>query len=83
MLFRSNTFAFGLFTAGVLTTYIFSRLYGRQAFWQAILEESYSGTFKSVAEEVVELLGYSLILIATVELLLMTRRIYRARQASS
>ena len=30
----SNTFAFGLFTAGVLTTYIFSRLYGRQDFWR-------------------------------------------------
>lgn len=78
----SNTFAFGLFTAGVLTTYIFSRLYGRQEFWQAVLEESYSGTFKSVAEEVVELLGYSLILIATLELLLMARRIYLARQTS-
>ncbi|MBT2785123.1 MULTISPECIES: hypothetical protein [unclassified Halomonas] len=79
----SNTFAFGLFAAGVLTTYIFSRLYGRQEFWQAILEDSYSGTFKSVAEEVVELLGYSLILIATLELLLLARRIYKARQTSS
>lgn len=28
----SNTFAFGLFAAGVLTTYVFSRLYGRQIF---------------------------------------------------
>jgi hypothetical protein len=76
----SNTFAFGLFTAGVLTTYIFSRLYGRQEFWQAVLEDSYSGTFKSVAEEVVELLGYSLILIATLELLLLARRVHRARK---
>ena len=76
----SNTFAFGLFTAGVLTTYIFSRLYGRQEFWQLILEDSYSGTFKSVAEEVVELLGYSLILIATLELLLLARRIYKTQR---
>lgn len=79
----SNTFAFGLFTAGVLTTYIFSRIYGRQVFWSAVLEDRYSGTFKSVAEEVVELLGYSLILIATFELLLMARRIYLAKQMSS
>jgi len=78
----SNTFAFGLFTAGVLTTYIFSRLYGRQDFWRAVLEESYSGTFKSVAEEVVELLGYSLILIATLELLLLALRIHKARNAA-
>lgn len=79
----SNTFAFGLFTAGVLTTYIFSRLYGRQVFWRAVLEDSYSGTFKSVAEEVVELLGYSLILIATLELLLLARRVCLAQRPSS
>ncbi|WP_336268478.1 hypothetical protein [Vreelandella arctica] len=76
----SNTFAFGLFTAGVLTTYIFSRLYGRQDFWRTVLQESYTRDFKNVAEEVVELLGYSLILIATLELLLLARRVYLARQ---
>lgn len=81
--YYSNTFAFGLFAAGVLTTYIFSRLYGRQEFWRAILEDSYSGTFKSVAEEVVELLGYSLILIATLELLLLARRVHQTRKSSS
>lgn len=79
----SNTFAFGLFTAGVLTTYIFSRLYGRQEFWRAVLEENFAREFKDVAEEVVELLGYSLILIATLELLLLARRIYKARQIST
>lgn len=78
--YYSNTFAFGLFTAGVLTTYIFSRLYGRQDFWRTVLEESYTRDFKNVAEEVVELLGYSLILIATLELLLLARRVYLARQ---
>ncbi|OJA05341.1 hypothetical protein [Halomonas sp. QHL1] len=79
----SNTFAFGLFTAGVLTTYIFSRLYGRQDFWRAVLEDNFTREFKDVAEEVVELLGYSLILIATLELLLLARRIYKARQLST
>ncbi|TVP43969.1 MAG: hypothetical protein EA345_16245 [Halomonas sp.] len=81
--YYSNTFAFGLFTAGVLTTYIFSRLYGRQAFWRAVLEENYIGTFKSVAEEVVELLGYSIILFATLELLLLALRIHKARRIAS
>ncbi|GEN27299.1 hypothetical protein HVA01_09450 [Halovibrio variabilis] len=79
----SNTFAFGLFTAGVLTTYIFSRLYGRTIMWQAVLDDQYVRIFKDVAEEVVELLGYSLILIATLELLLLARRIYRARKISA
>lgn len=75
----SNTFAFGLFVAGVLTTYVFSRLYGRAGFWMAVLEENYVRDFKSAAEEVVELLGYGLILIAVIELVLLVRR---WRQAS-
>ncbi|WGI24521.1 hypothetical protein QEN58_14445 [Halomonas alkaliantarctica] len=79
----SNTFAFGLFTAGVLTTYIFSRLYGRQEFWLAVLEDNFTREFKDAAEEVIELLGYSLILIATLELLLLARRIYKAKQLST
>tara|TARA_R110000824_G_scaffold50961_3_gene142207 strand:+ start:60577 stop:61179 length:603 start_codon:yes stop_codon:yes gene_type:complete len=79
----SNTFAFGLFTAGVLTTYIFSRLYGRQEFWLAVLKDSFTREFKDVAEEIIELLGYGLILIATLELLLLARRIYNARQLST
>jgi MFS superfamily sulfate permease-like transporter len=76
--YYSNTFSFGLFTAGVLTTYIFSRLYGRQEFWQTILDDNYVRNFKNIAEEVVELLGYSLMLIATLELLLLARRVYLA-----
>ncbi len=80
--YYSNTFAFGLFTAGVLTTYIFSRLYGRTIMWQAVLDDQYVRIFKDVAEEVVELLGYSLILFATLELLLLARRLYRTKQLS-
>ena len=76
----SNTFSFGLFAAGVLVTYIFSRLYGRQDFWRAVLQEHYIRDFKDIAEEAIELLGYSLILFATIELLFLARRIYRARQ---
>ncbi len=76
----SNTFSFGVFAAGVLVTYIFSRLYGRQDFWRAVLQEHYIRDFKDIAEEAIELLGYSLILFATIELLFLARRIHRARQ---
>ncbi|MCL7929493.1 hypothetical protein [Halomonas llamarensis] len=79
----SNTLSLGLFTAGVLTTYIFSRLFGRQAFWQTVMQEHYTRDVKDMAEEVVELLGYSMILIAMVELVLLARRIYRTRLAST
>lgn len=76
----ANSFSFGLFAAGFLTTYVFSRLYGRGAFWQAILQESYVRDFKSAAEEVVELFGYAVLLIAVIELVLLARRWALARQ---
>ncbi|MBB3330149.1 hypothetical protein BDK63_000997 [Halomonas campaniensis] len=77
----ANSFSFGLFAAGFLTTYVFSRLYGRSALWEAILAERYVRTFKDAAEEVVELLGYALILIAVIELTLLARRWALARRA--
>ncbi|QOR40781.1 hypothetical protein HNO52_04790 [Billgrantia diversa] len=75
----SNSFSFGLFASGFLVTYVFSRLYGRSEMWMAILEEHYQRTFKEAAEEITELLGYSLILIAVVELILLARRWQQAR----
>lgn len=75
----ANSFSFGFFAAGVLVTYVFSRLYGRAILWQAILDEHYVRDFKNAAEEVVELLGYALILIAVIELTLLARRWARAR----
>lgn len=77
----SNSFSFGLFAAGVLTTLIFSRLYGRGAFWQATMGEHYVRAVKDASEEVVELFGFALILIAVVELTLLARRWHLARQA--
>lgn len=76
----SNTFSFGLFAAGVLTTYVFSRLYGRSEMWMAILGDHYERTFKDAAEEITELLGYTLILIAVIEMVLLARRWHRNRQ---
>jgi hypothetical protein len=78
----ANSLSFGLFAAGFLTTYVFSRLYGRSEMWQAILREDYARTFKDAAEEVVELFGYALILIAMIELALLARRWALARRAA-
>ncbi|GAA0581549.1 hypothetical protein ACFQH5_04120 [Halomonas salifodinae] len=75
----ANSLSFGLFAAGFLTTYVFSRLYGRSDFWQAILQEQYLRTFKDAAEEVVELFGYGLILIAMIELVVLARHWRRTR----
>ena len=50
--------------------------------WQEILREDSARTFKDAAEEGVELFGYALILIAMIELLLLTRHWARARRTS-
>lgn len=69
-----DSFAFGMFAAGFLCTYVFSRLYGRGSFWEAILAERYLYNFKSAAEEITELFGYTLLLFAVIELVLLARR---------
>ncbi|EPC02261.1 hypothetical protein L861_16255 [Litchfieldella anticariensis FP35 = DSM 16096] len=70
----ANSFSFGLFASGFLVTYVFSRFFGRSELWIAILNENYARTFKDIVEEVTELLGYSLILIAVIELIMLARR---------
>lgn len=75
----ANSFSFGIFAAGVLTTYVFSRLYGRSKLWEAILQDNYVRTFKDAAEESIELLGYALILIAVIEMVILARHWARQR----
>lgn len=70
----ADSFSFGLFAAGFLCTYVFSRLYGRGAFWEAIMQENFVRVFKDTAEEVTELFGYALLLLAVIELILLARR---------
>lgn len=70
----ANSFSFGLFAAGFLVTYVFSRLYGRGEMWMALLGDAYVRDFKNAAEETTELLGYALLLFAVVELTLLARR---------
>ncbi len=74
----ANTFAFGMFAAGFLTVYVFSRLFGRSEFWKAVLGEHYLRIFKDAVEETAELFGYTLLMIAMFELVLLIRRYQRA-----
>ena len=64
---------FGLFVMGVLTTYVFSRLFGRKVFWNTVMEDRYFRAVKNTAEEGLELYGYMIILIAVIELGLMAK----------
>ncbi len=73
----SNSLGFGLFAGGFLTTYLFSRLYGRSEMWQALMGDGYLRVVKDAAEEMTELAGYSLLLFASVELCLLAVRLRR------
>jgi hypothetical protein len=55
------------FLAGLLVTFIFSRLFGQSDFWLLMYDESNYRIAKAVAEEGIELLGDSLMLVAAIE----------------
>ena len=78
--FKKNVAAFleftelrssGAFFMGFLITYLFSRLFGKTALWISLLGDTYNRTAKNMAEEGIELLGYSIILISVIELLVL------------
>ncbi len=61
--------SFGIMAAGFITVFVFSRLIGRQVFWQAVMGDDYMRVVKIAVEESTELLGYTLILIGSLEFL--------------
>ncbi|GAB6260239.1 hypothetical protein L4174_006290 [Photobacterium sp. CCB-ST2H9] len=57
--------SFGLMIGGMATLMVFSRLFGMSELWQTAMQDNYVREVKNLAEEGVELLGYSLILAAS------------------
>lgn len=68
-----SSVACGFFFSGFMTTYLFSRFFGRSFIWENIMRENYVRNVKNAAEESVELLGYALLFCATIELLALAR----------
>ena len=68
------TKSYAFLTFGMITVFIFSRLYGRRVFWEAVMEEKYFRSVKNASEECIELYGYLFLLIAVVELVILVRR---------
>lgn len=58
----------GVLLSGILVTFVFSRLFGRRSFWEAVMGDNYIRVVKNVVEEGTELMGYALILIVALEL---------------
>lgn len=64
----------GILLSGFLVLFVFSRLFGRETFWQGVMGERYQRVVKNIAEEGTEIMGYGLILIAAIELLYVSLR---------
>jgi hypothetical protein len=58
------------FFAGFLVTYVFSRLFGRSKFWLLLYDDSNYRLAKAAAEEGLELMGDTLMLISAIEFLI-------------
>lgn len=63
------TAAFGLMFAGMAVVIGFSRVLGQKALWIALLDEQTYRIAKLAAEELIELVGYCLLVAASVEYL--------------
>lgn len=72
-IFTEST-AFGLFVSALLTTYVFSRLFGMGKFWKAVMGDGFLRQVKDMNEECLELFGYTLLLCAAIEFIALARR---------
>lgn len=61
---------FGLLFAALTIILAFSRVFGQSDFWEAIMGDNYQRIVKLAAEEITELLGYVLLVIAMIEMTL-------------
>lgn len=68
------SFPFGVMIAGMLVTFIYSRLFGETIMWKTVMEENYVRDVKNAVEESVELLGDSIILFAGIEFIFWARQ---------
>jgi hypothetical protein len=59
----SRTASFGVMLSGLMVL-MFSRLYGRTIFWEAVMGDGYMRVVKNAAEEGVELMAMGLMLVA-------------------
>lgn len=66
--------SFGLLAGALATTYLFARLFGMGAFWQAVMQRGFDRNVKDMSEECLELFGYGLLLCAALEFVALARR---------
>lgn len=74
--------SFGLFVGALMTTYVFSRLFGMGRFWRSVMQDDYLRPIKDMSEECLELFGYGLMLCAAIEFIALGRRLAAETRAA-
>jgi hypothetical protein len=69
----AGTYAFAIILIGGLTLHVFSRFYGHKTLWVGVLGDNYLRVVSRIAEESIELLAYSIVLIGISELYWQTK----------
>jgi hypothetical protein len=69
--------------SGILITYVFSRLFGRSAFWLLLYDESNYRIAKAATEEGLELAGDMIMLISAIEFLIAIAHIKKQKQGAT
>ena len=63
-----DTFAFGVLAVGLLLLHVFSRLYGANDLWRAIMGDDFMRPVARVSEEGIELMAYTIIFLGSYEM---------------
>lgn len=78
----SKSESYYIMVCGLVTVLVFSRLFGMQIIWQALMDEGYIRVVKNAAEEVTELFGYTLCTISAVRYFVYTNAFFRKNSSS-
>jgi hypothetical protein len=70
----ANHYFFATLLIGTLVLHVFSRLYGLHFIWQNLMGDGYLYSVVRASEESIELLGYSIVFIGTIEFYLFAKQ---------
>ncbi len=70
----STTMGFGILLLALAKLHIFTRIYGKPSNWDAIMGDNYLYQVERISEESVELVAYTMILIAMIELFITAKK---------
>ncbi len=69
-----NTLGFGILLIALANLHVFTRYYGKPSSWRAVMGDNYLYQVERISEETVELVAYTMMFIAIVELFFQVKK---------